>query len=878
MACRARRGAAADAGFSLERLETRQLLAITVTDQNLASFKLGADYIFSDPTSITVAPGLVINAGGGKISLTAPLITISEGATLRSKGTGNAADGAITLTAKSQTASPLPSALLNQLINWTELAGEGLGLSKGQTATIDVGRDVRIDGGTVKLDVAAGDVDPQWWKELTKTPLIGQVLKQAQKAVDAIVALPITVVIKQPESKLTVAQDVSIKGSGSVTLASEAVARADGVAMWSVAADYLNLLKFTKVSFAAGFAYSDAVSSLRIAENTQIESTNAGVSLTSRVDNSTTIQARAHLNTGLKSVNADNVSFSAAVTIQSSKATVDLAAASLVKAATTVEVRATGTDINLTRAKTASFKDGLVGATAAVAVGSSIIEVFAGGTIEAGQTALPASLVFDPTTTVDFITSTIRLAAATELVTAEPVVYSSGGGEAIPGLDDGLTYYAIVDAADARNLRLALSSTDAANGRAISFGPGFPTLSAGAKGTLPIIAIASATDTDVLSVLELDATAWPDGVAFVDGEQVSFAGVAGRFVGVKSTNGQLVGRLAEGSYRIKLLPTESGTRTTRLQLLDAANLPVRLTTAPFLTTATGTWLEVAAFDADLATITLADPTAAVGLANAAPLTYVEGFAASVPQLADAALYYAIVDADTPGTLQLARTQAQARAADPAVQTASPSLEFAVPAAEPEGEPETAAVPILGIDGLNSIVFPFDPGIADGTAVTYRAATGKPVGQLVDGTTYYAYRQVNPTPDADLPAFLYGLRATASTAAPWLAVAVLQSLEAADGTQLEIEGVDMSERLLAVSLPIAPLPVADTTGLAGGTATVAEVAAGSILLTTTATGGTFVLQADAGGRTISTRPIAWNAKTGKFDFAPVSSVRMLTDYE
>ena len=61
MACRARRGAAADAGFSLERLETRQLLAITVTDQNLASFKLGADYIFSDPTSITVAPGLVIN-------------------------------------------------------------------------------------------------------------------------------------------------------------------------------------------------------------------------------------------------------------------------------------------------------------------------------------------------------------------------------------------------------------------------------------------------------------------------------------------------------------------------------------------------------------------------------------------------------------------------------------------------------------------------------------------------------------------------------------------------------------------------------------------------------------------------------------------------
>lgn len=841
--------------LALERLEARQMLAITVTEQNLADYKVGADYVFTDPTSITVAPSLLIDAAGGKISLTAPVISIGEGAKLLSKGTGGAADGAITLTAKSQTASPLPSALLNQLINWTELAGEVLGLSKGQTASIDVGRHVTIDGGTVKLDVAAGDVDPQWWKEVTKSAgLGGEVLKQAQKALDAIVALPITVVIKQPESKLTVAEDVSITGSGSVTLASEAVARADGVAMWSVAADYLNLLKFTKVSFAAGFAYSDAVSTLSVAENARVESTGESVSLTSRVDNSTTIKARAHLNTGLKPVDASNVSFAAAVTIQNSKATVDLAAATLVKAATTVEVRATGTDINLTRAKTASFKDGLVGATAAVTVGSSIVEVFAGGVIEAGQTALPAPLVFDPATAVDFATSTIRLATATQRVTGEPVVYSTGGGAAIPGLDDGDTYYAIVDTADARNLRLALSSTDAANGREISFGPGFPTLSAGTKGTLPIIAIASESDTDdVLSVLELDATTWPDEAAFVDGEQVSFAGVLGRFVGVKDSGGQLVGRLADGSYRIKLLPTEGGARTTRLQLLDGADQPIRLTASAFLTTAAGTWLEVAAFDADLATITLADPTAAAARANAAPLTYVEGFAASVAELSDETIYYAIVDADTPGTLQLARTEAQARAADPAVQAASPSLEFTVPPAEPEEEPETAAVPILGLDGVNSIVFPFDPGIADGTAVTYRAAPGKPVGQLVDGTTYYAYRQVNPTPDADLPAFLYGLRATADAATAWLDLAGVQWLETADGTQLAIEGVDTSERLLAVSLPIAPLPVVDSDGLSGGTATVAEVAAGSILLRTTATGGSFVLQADAGGRTILTCP-------------------------
>jgi len=42
--------------LALERLEARQLLAITVTEQNLADYKAGADYVFADPTSITGFP------------------------------------------------------------------------------------------------------------------------------------------------------------------------------------------------------------------------------------------------------------------------------------------------------------------------------------------------------------------------------------------------------------------------------------------------------------------------------------------------------------------------------------------------------------------------------------------------------------------------------------------------------------------------------------------------------------------------------------------------------------------------------------------------------------------------------------------------------
>ena len=65
--------------LALERLEARQMLAITVTEQNLAGFKVGADYIFEDDSSITVADDLVIDAAGGEISLTAPAIMIGAG-------------------------------------------------------------------------------------------------------------------------------------------------------------------------------------------------------------------------------------------------------------------------------------------------------------------------------------------------------------------------------------------------------------------------------------------------------------------------------------------------------------------------------------------------------------------------------------------------------------------------------------------------------------------------------------------------------------------------------------------------------------------------------------------------------------------------------
>ena len=860
------RAAAAEAGFGIERLEDRRLLAITVTSDNLSQYKFGADYLFADATSIDVSPGVVIDAGGGNITLAAPAISIGAGAKLLSKGTAGATDGAITLKAANQTTTA-PLSLINQF--YANFASAG-----GQYATIDIGKGAQIQGGAVTLDVVSGDALPQWWQDAVGTPIAGVLLKQATNTLNHILALPISIVIKQPESRLSVAENVAITGSGSVDLHSQAVAQADARARWSVVADAIQ--KATNAStgygFAAGVAYSDVRSNVSLASGVTVTSTGGDVSLQSTIVNSTTMKARVYLNQGVNPTNPDNVAFSAAVNIQNSTSTVNLAAGSTIHAANAVEVRATGTDTNIARPKTSSYKDGLVGITAGVAIGTSIVEVFANGTIRADRAVAPATLVFDPATTVDFAADTIVLPADTEFKTGDAVVYQARGGAAIPGLDDGSTYYAIVDAV--RRIRLARTPADALATTPVSIqlGPGFPTIAgAGSKGRLPIVGVAA----DLADTIDLDAATWPDGSAIIDGETITYAGIAGRFLGRNDAAGQFVAPLANGSYRIRVLERDAGSSTTSIQLLDvgdSTNTPIDLNDSAHFVTANGIWLRVNEFDADLEQVNFTFPAAEAGvtapppnqgptllsLPNGASLRYVEGFRGTVPKLVNGTTYYAIVDPESRGIVRLAATANQAEAADPAIQSACPSLSYSVPA-EKEGDPPAIrTVEIDGVDGPTTFVFDGDPGIADGTAVIYSAVMGKPIGGLVDGTEYYAYRQANPYFDATLPKFLYQLRATAGTSAPPILFDQSQTMETAAGMRLPMEAIDTDARLVAVTLPLAPVPTADSTQLLGGTIAVSTVPAGSALLSTTGTGGSFLLQLQDGDSVVDLGTVPWNA--------------------
>ncbi|HBB73903.1 MAG TPA: hypothetical protein DC048_05565, partial [Planctomycetaceae bacterium] len=63
-------------GIGLEPLEARALLATTVSADNLMTFKKGGDFYFDDETALTVSENLVIDAAGGNVTFSAPVITL----------------------------------------------------------------------------------------------------------------------------------------------------------------------------------------------------------------------------------------------------------------------------------------------------------------------------------------------------------------------------------------------------------------------------------------------------------------------------------------------------------------------------------------------------------------------------------------------------------------------------------------------------------------------------------------------------------------------------------------------------------------------------------------------------------------------------------
>jgi len=466
---RARAAAAAGGDLALEQLEVRQLLALTISKDVISS---GADIVYTDVESITVDPGVILNAGGGKITLTAPKITIGAGARLLSKGTGAASDGAITLTAR--------DASSRTGLNVADLLVEVLGGFARETATISIGERATIDGGTIRIDAFAGN-DKASFSNDPLTAVASKVPSVLMTALNDIVNLPVSVSVKRPTATIDVQADARIAGSGDVTIQGTATARAQGRAVWSVLAEGLKTAKerylgvglyegreqptndslFKKLSFAIGVGFGKADATSTVGAGADIVSSGGAVTIRTDVTNTVKMDARTYLNQGVGPTNRDNYSFALAFSRQETVSKIDVKQGASVEANKNVDIRAKAIDSNFSRASTASYYDGRVGAVASLAFGWSDVLVTIDGTVKAGRVELAPTLTFNPSLTVDFATSTLVFAAPHGFTTGAELRYDTAGGDPIPGLASGVDYYAIVDPAAPTRLRLAETRDDA---------------------------------------------------------------------------------------------------------------------------------------------------------------------------------------------------------------------------------------------------------------------------------------------------------------------------------------------------------------------------------------------------------------------------------
>lgn len=834
--------------FGVEWLEKREMLAITVTPQNLANYRnaSGGGYTFTDSESITVSPGLLIDAAGGNITFTAPTITIGDGAKLLSKGKNGDVDGKITLKAE-DTQAYLSSTTGDAVRSWF------LGTSG---ASVALGANVKVDSGAFSIIVRSGDevtrnetFQNAFVNTIGSVGSIPDILFGAAGSVigtNELLALPVSAIVKEPTSTIDIGDGSSIASSGDVSITGWSSAYA-----W-VHASWMLLAKATNAAGAAiGVAYSNAKSTTNVGVGVQIVSAGS-VDLKTDVYSYTNARANTGLNTGIGDTNPDSVGISAAVTIQNSTSTIHLKPGSLVRAAGQVRVNARDDEQMWGEAYVASYRDGSVGLDGAVALSNSDVRVTVDGTIEAGQVFVPKALEFNPAFQVDFSNSSIGFPSDIACKTGDEVVYSSNGGGSIPGLRTGATYFTIVDTTNTKSLRLAATKADALAGKAIDFGAGYPTLGgAGSRGRLPIVAVNPSDDT-----IDFESGTWADGTRFSEGETVTFAPVAGQFIGFKNPDGTLGGPLAAGSYTIRIVTDNTGFTGTRIRL-EKGGVQVDLDTSPLLTKADGTNLRIKAFDLLNSTVAFGDVVSAMAIANAATLTYHQAVGQTVPGLVDGRTYYAIVDPATPGLIRLAATERQAQAANPAIQGRNPGIEFTVPATQDAPEVKKTVVPVRFDPGIG-LVFDKAPNITDGQAVIYRAVPGKPIAGLVDGATYFAYNQLNPYFKVDWPEYIVGLRTAAYASLPLVDFNFTQSLEVA-GVNYEIGAANAQNGTLTLSLnDVVKATVANAAGLGGGAVKIRDIPAGSVIVQTQATGGTWRMKVPTASGTVTTEALPWNA--------------------
>ena len=672
----------------LEALESRVLLTTTISSNIIQP---GLDYTLSDSEEIIINENILIDtssptATAGKISLSAPKITLNSGAQLLA--TGATGDGEISLTAITRAYSGISA--VNQLEDLILLA------NRFSQTEINLESGVQIVGGAISLSTDSGHITAPNSKydqvlSLLLKPMSQVALELAHKP--DLGSLPIAFELLRPSAKIAI-DTSTLTSSGSVTITSTANASASGKAVYNRVIGTTNYDGSGRFGGAAGYFETDAVATIQVTGSSISSAEELQVATT--VDNAISLEVLAVKNNGITKTNPKAIDVAVGASDLHTTSTILIDSTSSLVAGGSVEIAAEANDENEVAVTANAYRDGTVGFAASTIVSNATVQVLVEGAVSSGvPVSTPSDLPkveFSPSVAVDFATNSLVFSSPVPFETGDPLYFTSPGGATIPGLVPGSVYFAITTTANPSQLQLAATRDGAKAGTAISFGNPFPTLTIGSQ-QLPITMVDTGTSNSVLFGFANGTDGAP---TLQNGQSVTYTPVTGRFLGYNDSSGNLVGALPAGTYTVQIVDSPSPdqfplaiqlltTATTPLQNLAAGSV-VPLNDNSYLETTSGTLIPIYSFNTESSQLDLNPPTIdattgetittpadVVSLQNAETLVFHSGLNNPTTNVVDGTTYYAIVDTSNPGMIRLAQTEAQAIAQNPAVQNAIPHL-------------------------------------------------------------------------------------------------------------------------------------------------------------------------------------------------------------
>ena len=691
----------------IEGLETRNLLAqisiSSMTDWD-KYVKDGAYQVGGNHDDVIVYANIDTTKN---ITLHGKSITIHDGVQIVS-------DGKIKIEAEKK----LTTLGINAINQLEDLFASNL------NATITIGDSVVIQGDKVEISAESGN--PRLWEDSAAANALNQLLHKVfaiyleAKEVPDLFSLPLTFQMWKPESTITIGTTDAtldnaskIIGTREVTITSDAEANAIGKAIangsFKIKDEYKDAtgkynLKF-KYAIAAGLFITDAAATIEM--HNAIVSSSSDVTVTTNVDNAIELETKALKNTGLSTTRPDGFSVSLAWSEQKTTSTILVDKDSLISSSGNVSIEASAKNDNSTSSAAAVYRDGVAGIAPAILDGCGIFQTDNGCNPEtspatnvsvqvdgqvtslytpAAKSPTTSNLSFNPSFVADIANSKVTLSGIAELKTGDPVQITSDHFGTIPGLVRGQTYYVIVTQNSGSNptydLRFAATAGDALQNNHLSFGNAYPTLTNLRTGqSVPVTQ--TATDKEQRSLLLFTFDTGPDGTTpiFQDGDQVQFRASAGRFLGFTDAVGKIVPLTDQALYPIKIIESKSKAYPLTIQLLDQANTPLAIYGGAFLQSESGHRYPISDINnqngqVDLRkqqlsssdeTVTSVPPL--IPVVQGQKLFFHDGLQESSASLEDGTAYWAIVDPNNSGVIQLAISPAQAEAANPSVQEA-----------------------------------------------------------------------------------------------------------------------------------------------------------------------------------------------------------------